>query len=1265
MEGLNSRKRRLVLSDDDDSEKVFTFKILLPNGTSVELTLRDPEAEMPLGNFVRLVKEKYSEARKHCESMKNTRDINWKGGSISLQDANDKKIRNVLNLKNYKPNKYHILRLHRVFFLNQDGSSEVAQSFENMWDSTPDTDLLLELPEEYTFETALADLIDNSLQAVWSNGEDKRKLIRVNLGKSKISIFDNGPGLDDTDENSLVKGKMDASLHRSSKSKAIGGKPPYLMPYFGMFGYGGPIASMHLGRRASVSYKTKHVKKVYTLHLEREALLNTSSSQLTWKTGGGIRDPLANEIRDSHGSFTKTPVPSERPIFPLHTGDKKSDEWLEIGSFPTSSHDGLTHLIIGHKLNGQNYTQCVRSVKIFLRGKGKEDYISGDSECPKKGDTNCDDTSDRGKTITPIEFKVNDVDLTEIQGGEVAITNWHSCNGPEFVFQLHLKSESSRELQANARMRFVYLPFTKGKENIERVLEKLKSDGFVISEDFQSFSRVSVRRLGRLLPDARWEQKGNQGSNIEEMFPAETDGGFKPTLSKTDLAHHNPFTAALKNFGNKFSEKEKDVTVEIRKATKVLTLLKLQMEYQDWILQMHHQYDEEADSGEDQPVIIVGPANEKALGISSDVIRVHQVLNRKEKSWKRGQKIKVLKGACAGCHRTTIYATIEYFLLEGFEGDAGGEARIICRAIDIPDENGSFLSVGDEDASLEIRGSLSLPISVIDSGKVIAVESIEWENRLTKKQQKSTSIYLPGANHYENLETNGVVSVESIEWENRLYKKQQKSPSINLSGANHYEHLEADGVPVIKMPIVKYAGQPPCTDKGIIDLQEPSLYHENSLIEFFLNYDKELFDSICKLAERIQKVESHLNNSNEKKAETEQEMVKLLEKVEPYQLSIMDSSFTKDELMTKIRSMENSPYSVLCSLSKREKPPNYFLEDLIGVVALIGTVQRPELSRILAEYLGEAKMLGLIYRSFDTASSLEKYNQKGEIDYERALHAEAAALGKAISNRFHVICFEDIRPYTGWLHDDSQRRLALPNPRIANGETPEGFIGYAVNMVDLDINSLQIMTASDFGLRETVYNTRENMVAARTCIEDGAVSLDGGILSENGILSLGYGNPSICFPCENQKVLPREIEKILPQMEGKKSDLRMIEERIKGLEHSRAKYIKKFNKKKERYDKVTDRMKPMTELLKYKPEAGDGSNSSECSVQYRAVDPNSQNVLSITWIGSPSHPCMVKLNGIRCITIRPENLNLSGIIGADSIFRLQKLKSGELGLEQH
>lgn len=83
---------------------------------------------------------------------------------------------------------------------------------QNMWDLTPDTDLLKELPEEYTFETALADLIvscliqlanwsgcvldlfcllgaytlllvyqDNSLQAVWSNSQNDRRLIRYGI----------------------------------------------------------------------------------------------------------------------------------------------------------------------------------------------------------------------------------------------------------------------------------------------------------------------------------------------------------------------------------------------------------------------------------------------------------------------------------------------------------------------------------------------------------------------------------------------------------------------------------------------------------------------------------------------------------------------------------------------------------------------------------------------------------------------------------------------------------------------------------------------------------------------------------------------------------------------------------------------------------------------------------------------------------------------------------------------------------------------------
>ncbi|XP_048336442.1 structural maintenance of chromosomes flexible hinge domain-containing protein GMI1-like [Ziziphus jujuba] len=77
-----------------------------------------------------------------------------------------------------------------------------------------------------------------------------------------------------------------------------------MQPFFGMFGYGGPIASMHLGRHALVSLKTKNSKKVYMLHLVGEALLGSSGSEHTWKIGGGIGNPSEDEIRDtSHESL--------------------------------------------------------------------------------------------------------------------------------------------------------------------------------------------------------------------------------------------------------------------------------------------------------------------------------------------------------------------------------------------------------------------------------------------------------------------------------------------------------------------------------------------------------------------------------------------------------------------------------------------------------------------------------------------------------------------------------------------------------------------------------------------------------------------------------------------------------------------------------------------------------------------------------------------------------------------------------------------------
>ncbi|CAI8605727.1 unnamed protein product [Vicia faba] len=1469
----NPKKRKLVISDDDGDigiRRVSRFKVLLPNGTSVELTVRSAENEMHVGDFVGLVREKYLELKRKCEWMKKKRDINWKGSGLYIEDADNNKITNVIDFKNFMPRKCHILRLN-------DGSSEVAHIFENMWDLTPDPDLLLELPEEYNFEAAIADLIDNALQAVWFNEKNNRKLVRVNVTDAKISIFDNGSGMDDSDENSLVKwGKMGASIHRLSKSTAIGGKPPYLKPCFGMFGYGGPVASMHLGRRTRVSSKTKHVKKVYVLLLQREALLSRSHSEVTWKTNGGIREPLKDEISNSDGSFTKVDI-----LEPKVKG-------VDI-----------------------NKLQCHLKDIYFP-------YIQND------------DLSAKGKTITPIEFQINGVDLTEIQGGEVATTNLHSCNGPEFVLQLRLSIKDDHDgtrgfHEANARLRFVYFPFTEGKESIERVLEKLTADGYIIRENFQNFSRVSIRRLGRLLPDARWtflpfmdfrsKRVNSSRASILKRCSlrvkcfVETDAGFKPTQSKTDLAHHNHFTVALKNLGSKVSDKETAVFVEISTGAKMLTLAQLEKEYQEWVINMHNQYDEEADAtAEDNPVIIVSPPNKKALGISKEVARVHQILKRKEKSWTHGQRIKVLKGACPGISNN-VYATIEYFLLEGFEGDPGGEARIICRPIDIPDEKGSFLSGNEEDPTLNVGSSLSIPITVIDTEKLVAVGSVEWENRLNKIQQKSpvgsvewenplnkiqqkspACFDTPIPNHYKRQQV-GVVDSVSKSCDKRVTGKPSHCPEkyklltddqspeldvragsnfpplaiacydihgnrapfktiadvaiqlqaaenlyfkvhgmkiglstdnmilkimdamvtsneldkirpsyrttliitskqiplsltfpcrvfpgyprhvvlkpeiredqllpgfifkelmlevfdtyrnhvsegmevdivvagfemlnhcstsykvddkgkINLTGLLkltagygeiasisvvfqntsifqqefsiagrslriaskvpdfcaaggqleniEFEIVNIDGevdtkihhddqncqfhmltiksdffsaeesirytfkhgrctipsicvpeiegtfsfeachtqysrlcqdveVEVIKMSNVKDVTQLP-PDMNILPPQELTpLDHEDNLMVSILNNDEKELGKILRLGEKIKQVEECLEVCSKQKDEIEKDMLMLQDDVQHYHLDYVDSGFTytKEEMTTKIRSMENSAASVLCSLTTDKKQHKIFLEDIIGVVALLGSVQSPELSKILAEYLGQEKMLGVICKSFNTAISLEKYKQNGEIDYVHALHAEAADLGKAISKRFFVMSFDDIRPHNGSWHDnDSQRKLFLPDPKMPNGRTPVGFMGYAVNMIDLDTHHLQIKTTSGYGLRETVlfslfkklhvYKTRENMVDALPCIEEGAVSLDGGIIRENGTLSLGYGNPCICFPCTNKLDISPEAREILTKIEGKKEALLRIEKNIEKVTKHHKKYLQKFKEKEKKYNNLMDTMK--------------------------------------------------------------------------------------------
>nr|KAJ0223728.1 hypothetical protein LSAT_V11C200055580 [Lactuca sativa] len=104
-----------------------------------------------------------------------------------------------------------------------------------------------------------------------------------------------------------------------------------------------------------------------------------------------------------------------------------------------------------------------------------------------------------------------------------------------------------------------------------------------------------------------------------------------------------------------------------------------------------------------------------------------------------GQKIKILKGACAGFHKTNIYATLECIILEGFQGDAG-EAWIICRRIEVLEEDGYLLESANGNPTFDFRKSELVPINVIDSGKAKIGRKKEFDVALRELRRKDVDI---------------------------------------------------------------------------------------------------------------------------------------------------------------------------------------------------------------------------------------------------------------------------------------------------------------------------------------------------------------------------------------------------------------------------------------------------------------------------------------------------------------------------------------------
>ncbi|KAK2998036.1 hypothetical protein RJ639_025803, partial [Escallonia herrerae] len=422
----------------------------------------------------------------------------------------------------------------------------------------------------------------------------------------------------------------------------------------------------------------------------------------------------------------------------------------------------------------------------------------------------------------------------------------------------------------------------------------------------------------------------------------------------------------------------------------------------------------------------------------------------------------------------------------------------------------------------------NVSISVLSGKKEVFKEEIHIEKRVLRAASEVPRVCTAGSQLenivFEIIDCNGHVdaTINNDEKCGQSHSLVIKSESLETDDSVRYSFSNGRCI-VRAIPIPQY--------EGIFSFVAAHSCHPELQLAIQVNVEeapKELEEDVLKCGTFIGLHEKNIILLQDQQVAIEQ-----------------DISSLKEEMTERIERKGDSAASVVCNLLRAtslQKQTNEFVRHVIGVVALLGTVQNNELSRILAEYLGDDQMLAIVCKSYGAAGDLQKY--------EHAFYQLATEQGKSVEGRYLVICLKDISPYTGKLRGDSQRKLALDNPTLPNGKTPRGYMGYAVNMIDLEVHHLRT-TAAGRGLRETlfyhllgelqVYESREYMKMALPYIKHGAISLDGGIMRGNGAIFLGRGEADIHFPVvttRGQKHISSQEKKIWRQIEAKKLELR-------------------------------------------------------------------------------------------------------------------------------
>lgn len=388
----------------------------------------------------------------------------------------------------------------------------------------------------------------------------------------------------------------------------------------------------------------------------------------------------------------------------------------------------------------------------------------------------------------------------------------------------------------------------------------------------------------------------------------------------------------------------------------------------------------------------------------------------------------------------------------------------------------------------------------------------------------------------------------------------------------------------------------PITDCTSVQHHIPDNYADGieTELESILDFQRDLGTELCGFGLKIRHHEDNIRLLQYQQKAIEDQLSEL----EGFRCQKASSgtygSPGKDEITAQIECKTDTAAGVVIKLFNlmSEMPDEDFfgfMGQIIGVVALLGTAPTLNLSRIFAEYLGD-QMLAVVCKSYENIQLLEAYEKNGNVNRAHALHMFASELGQSINRRFGVICIQDIRACEA--RKDLQGKLLLPGPTLPNGQTPPGFLGYAVNMINIDFDHTNTKTDSGYGLRETlfyrlfgetqVYETREDMKRAISSIKDGAVSLDGGILRGNGAMSLGCSEPDIIFPVavtKNEGVPPHVMKRYNElQLKLKETVDKLVKEN-ECLES----VMKKYTKRRDIYAKYFTRNQPVVSSANVSP----------------------------------------------------------------------------------